>query len=114
MMKAMLWAVQKARSNALEACQDDEGLAELLNPWLFSDDCQQLMTRMSDKAQPDPMDVMNCMGVLNRYGGNGVSMTLAVAGSQFPNVRRRLTADSPIEAIKVHEPVDGSNAASSP
>ena len=53
-------AIQKARSNALEACGESRPVAASLDPVLFSGDADRLLEALADAHDhPSPTDPMN-------------------------------------------------------
>ena len=91
-------AIQKARSNALEACDESRPVAASLDPVLFSADTDRLLEALAAAHDhPSPTDPMNLSQMVQKTqdGSPSLQITAAVQIDQRLNF-----IDCPADALR--------------
>ena len=91
-------AIQKARSNALEACGESRSLAADLDSVLFSEDTDRLLEALAAAADhPSPTDPMNLSYMMRKARDGSPSLQITA----LAQIDRRLDfIDNPPDALK--------------
>lgn len=73
--------IQKARSNSLEATDNDRDLAEVIDPVLFSEDTDKLLEALARCADgnPSPGDAMNFSWMMRKLAGSSAGVKVSAA-----------------------------------
>ena len=91
-------SIQKARSNALEACDENRSLAADLDPVLFSEDTDRLLEALATAHDhPNPTDPMNLSHMMRKAHDGSPSLRITAASQ----IDRRLNfIDNPPDALR--------------
>ena len=100
-------AIQKARSNALEACGESRDLAADLDPILFSEETDRLLEQLGRAHDhPNPTDPMNLSHMMRKARDGSESLQITT----LSQIDQRLNfIDRPADALQAV--MDGGSAA---
>ena len=88
-------AIQKARSNAIEACDESRSVAAGLDSVLFSEGTDRLLEALADAADhPSPTDAMNLSRMMQSTQDGSPGLADHGSGSDRPGDSTSSTARS--------------------